>query len=80
MSTSPDFTVEEPFRLTASCETPILREPELDEEARKVFEPRYGRPLSDQEVWEIRFNLRNFALTIFEIAGEKKGGINAQSL
>lgn len=61
-------------------ETQISENSALDEEVRTVFEPRYGRKLSNQEVWEIRFNLRNFALTILEITKSKKGGINAQSL
>ena len=45
----------------------ITKDTGLDEEVRTVFEPRYGRKLSDREVWEIRFNLKNFVLTLLEI-------------
>ena len=45
-----------------------LTEESLDENVRKVYEPRYGRNLSDEEVYEIRTNLRIFAEALFAIA------------
>ena len=41
---------------------------QIDRQVRKVFEPRYGRRLSDEEVREIRTNLEAFAEGIMEIA------------
>ncbi len=34
---------------------------------REIYEPRYGRRLSDKEVCEIRTNLRTFAEAIIAI-------------
>jgi len=45
-----------------------LTEESLNENVRKVYEPKYGRSLSDDEVYEIRTNLRNFAEAIISIA------------
>ena len=35
---------------------------------REIYEPRYGRPLSDAEVYEIRTNLRAFAEAMLDMA------------
>ena len=35
---------------------------------REIYEPRYGRNLTDEEVCEIRTNLRMFAEALFAIA------------
>ena len=43
-------------------------ENEINAHVRKTYEPRYGRELSDQEVYEIRTNLRSFAEGIMSIA------------
>ncbi len=43
-------------------------ENEINAHVRSVFEPRYGRELSDEEVYEIRHNLRSFAEGIVQIA------------
>lgn len=39
---------------------------DLKKEVRKVFEPRYQRELSDQEVIEIAINLSNFFELLFK--------------
>lgn len=31
---------------------------------RALFEPKYGRTLDDQELWEIHFNLKRFFMAI----------------
>ena len=41
---------------------------------REIYEPRYGRSLSDEEVHEIRTNLRAFAEAIVAIAKESHRG------
>ena len=46
---------------------------QIDRQVRKVFEPRYGRRLSDDEVREIRTNLRAFAEGVVEIAEKLYG-------
>jgi len=43
-------------------------ENEINAEVRRVYEPRYGRSLSDDEVYEIRHNLRAFAEALMSIA------------
>ena len=43
-------------------------EEEINAHVRRVYEPRYGRSLSDEEVYEIRHNLRSFAEGIMSIA------------
>ena len=43
-------------------------ESEINAHVRRVYEPRYGRPLSDEEVYEIRHNLRSFAEGLMSIA------------
>jgi len=43
-------------------------EESLNKRVREVFEPRYGRKLSDEEVHKIRTNLRTFAEALFAIA------------
>ena len=43
-------------------------ENEINAHVRRVYEPRYGRSLSDEEVYEIRHNLRSFAEGIVSIA------------
>ncbi len=43
-------------------------EESLNENVREIFEPRYGRKLSDEEVYEIRTNLRTFAEAIITIS------------
>lgn len=45
-----------------------LTEESLNNRIRKVYEPRYGRTLSDEEVYEIRTNLRTFGEALFAIA------------
>jgi len=42
-------------------------EESMNNRIRKVYEPRYGRSLSDEEVHEIRTNLRTFAEALFAI-------------
>ena len=39
----------------------------MDNRVRRIYEPRYGRKLSDEEVHEIRTNLRTFAEALFAI-------------
>ena len=43
-------------------------ENEINAHVRRVYEPKYGRSLSDEEVYEIRHNLRSFAEGIMSIA------------
>ena len=43
-------------------------EDEINAHVRRVYEPKYGRSLSDEEVYEIRHNLRSFAEGIMSIA------------
>jgi len=40
-------------------------------EAREIFEPRYGRKLSDKEVEEIIRNLTEFGRALIDIAKGK---------
>lgn len=61
-----------------SNEVPANHDQEPNKEVRKAFEPRYGKKLTDREVWEIRFNLKNFALTLLEIYKQKHGGKNGK--
>jgi hypothetical protein len=35
---------------------------------RQIYEPRYGRKLSDKEVWEIEHNLKAYTEVILQIA------------
>lgn len=42
-------------------------EESLNNRARRIFESRYGRRLSDEEVHEIRTNLRAFAEALMVI-------------
>jgi len=46
----------------------IETENEINAHVRRIYEPRYGRSLSDEEVREIRHNLRSFAEGIMSIA------------
>ena len=46
----------------------IETEDEINAHVRRIYEPRYGRSLSDDEVYEIRQNLRSFAEGIMSIA------------
>lgn len=46
----------------------IETENEINAHVRRVYEPRYGRSLSDDEVYEIRHNLRSFAEGLVSIA------------
>jgi len=43
-------------------------ENEINAHVRKIYEPRYGKGLSDREVYEIRANLRGFAEGMASIA------------
>ncbi len=43
-------------------------EESMNDRIRRVYEPRYKRGLSDEEVYEIRTNLRTFAEALFAIA------------
>ncbi len=47
---------------------------EINAHVRRIYEPRYGRSLSDEEVYEIRHNLRSFAEGIMSIAERLYGG------
>lgn len=38
------------------------------EKLRGLFEPKYGRKLSDQELWEIHFNLKRFFVAINKVS------------
>lgn len=49
-------------------------ENQIDAHVREIYEPRYGRRLSDDEVDEIRTNLKAFAEGIMEIAERLYGG------
>ncbi|GEM_PF-2330935 len=40
---------------------------------KQTFEPLYGRPLSDQEAFNVRKNLVSFFETLIEIDDELKG-------
>ena len=51
-----------------------LTEESLNENARRIYEPKYGRELSDEEVYEIRTNLRTFAEALFAIAERLEKG------
>ncbi len=51
----------------------IETENEINAHVRRVYEPRYGRSLSDDEVYEIRHNLRSFAEGIVSIAERLHG-------
>jgi hypothetical protein len=44
------------------------KENQINDRLREIYEPRYGRRLSDEEVREIRTNLEAFAEGIMEIA------------
>ena len=46
----------------------IETEDEINAHVRRVYEPKYGRSLSNEEVYEIRHNLRSFAEGIMSIA------------
>lgn len=49
-------------------------EESLNKRIRRIYEPRYGRSLSDEEVHEIRTNLRAFAEAIIAIAEKLQNG------
>ena len=49
-------------------------EESLKNEVRRIYESRYGRSLSDEEVHEIRTNLRTFAEAIIAIAKRSQKG------
>jgi len=40
---------------------------ERKQELRDLFECRYGRELSDRELWEIHFNLKRFFIAISKV-------------
>ena len=44
---------------------------ELKEKIRKVFEPRYKRKLTDEEIYEIAENLSGFVEAVLEMKAEK---------
>ncbi len=44
---------------------------DIYKEARRIFEPRYERKLSDKEVEEIIRNLTEYGRALIEIAEEK---------
>lgn len=52
---------------------------ELKQEIKKVFEPKYGRKLSSEEVKEIAVNLasyvEHYAKFIWRINNEQKAGV-----
>jgi accessory colonization factor AcfC len=50
-----------------------------DRELRQIYEPRYGRRLSDEEVTEIRRNLEAFAAGLLAAAKELHSRANASS-
>lgn len=50
---------------------PSWLSPKLATEVRKVFEPRYKRPLTDEEVGEIAENLTGYMETILKFKYEK---------
>ena len=54
-------------------------ENEINAHVRRVYEPRYGRSLSDEEIYEIRHNLRSFAEGIMSIADRLYNQVNDQS-
>ena len=54
-------------------------ENEINAHVRRVYEPRYGRSLSDEEVYEIRHNLRSFAEGIMSIAERLHNQANGRS-
>jgi len=59
------------FKLLVYFNVLILEEMDeelINTEVRKLYEPRYGKSLTDDEVEEIRTNLRSFAEGITEIA------------
>lgn len=37
-------------------------------ELRAFFEPEYGRELTDQELWEIHFNLTRFFIAVSQVS------------
>ena len=51
-------------------------ENEINAHVRRVYEPKYGRPLSDEEVCEIKHNLRSFAEGIMSIAQRLYGRVD----
>ncbi len=55
----------------------IRDNPAFDKQVRRIYEPRYGRRLTDQEVYEIRTNLMAFAEGILEVAEKLYGRKNA---
>ncbi len=50
---------------------PSWLSPKLAAEVRKVFEPRYKRPLTDEEVGEIAVNLSEYMETILKFKYEQ---------
>ena len=54
-------------------------ENEINAHMRRVYEPRYGRSLSDEEVYEIRHNLRSFAEGLMSIAERLHNQANGSS-
>lgn len=51
---------------------PSWLSPKLAAEVRKVFEPRYERPLTDEEVGEIAVNLTGYMETILKYRSEQQ--------
>lgn len=45
-----------------------MNEESINKEVRELYEPRYGKSLTNEEVEEIRANLRSFAEGIIDIA------------
>jgi len=68
--------IAEPEEFPTQALGAVKPDTELDEETRLIFEPKYGRQLSDQEIWEIRFNLTNYFLTLMEFKKKAQGGID----
>ncbi len=57
----------------------IETENEINAHMRRVYEPRYGRSLSDEEIYEIRHNLRSFAEGLMSIAERLHNQANGSS-
>jgi accessory colonization factor AcfC len=51
----------------------------FDKQIRRIYEPRYGRRLSDEEVTEIRRNLDAFAKGLLAAAKDIHSRENASS-
>jgi accessory colonization factor AcfC len=57
----------------------IRNDPTLDKHMRQIYEPRYGRRLTDEEVTEIRRNLEAFAAGLLAAAKELHSRAKAAS-